>query len=283
MVTKERVGQVAVVLALCLTATAADQLRREFKYTVGPNASVSINNQFGPVSVKPSGTNQVIVTAILHSDKVEVDNSQNGDRIDLRSHLLAGGNAQNGSVEFQVMVPSDARVAIHSTNGPLHAEQLQGDLALVGDTALIDVHDVANAHVQVNTLNGPIVLTNVSNGHVEISSVGGEVTLNSVTGPLVAVSSTSGRIHYNGDFGIGGDYRLTSHTGDIDAVIPEEASLDISAHSVRGDVENDFPFHPKSHLSLIPQKGRSFVGTAGRAASSVVLRTFSGKIRLKKR
>jgi len=52
----------------------------------------------------------------------------------------------------------------------------------------------------------------------------GEVTLNGVNGSLVQVVSTSGGIHYIGDFGNSGEYRLTSHSGDIDATIPEWTS-----------------------------------------------------------
>jgi DUF4097 and DUF4098 domain-containing protein YvlB len=107
--------------------------------------------------------------------------------------------------------------------------------------------------------------------------------LNSVSGPLVAVTSTNGKISYNGDFGTGGEYKLSSHTGDIEAIVPEGASLDVTARSVRGSVENDFPLQPKAHTTFLPEKGHSFVGTAGKAASSVLLRTISGKIRLKKR
>ena len=61
------------------------------------------------------------------------------------------------------------------------------------------------------------------------------------------------------------------------------ASFDVTATSVKGQVDNDFPLQPKSHSITIPEKGHSFVGVAGRAASSVFLHTFSGKIRLKQR
>jgi len=282
MSSRQRVGAVAVVMIACAIAVSASE-KKEFNYTVGPKASITINNQFGPVSVKPSTANQVIVTAILQSNKVEVDDSKIGDRVELKSHLLPGASPVNARVEYEVQVPAHASVPIHSTNGPLRAEQLHGDLTLEGDTATMEVHDVSDSHVHVNSLNGPITLTNIHNGHVEISSVGGEVVLNSVSGPLVSVTSTSGKIHYDGDFATGGDYKLTSHTGDIEAIIPADASFDVIAKSMRGDVQNDFPLQPKKHITFVPEKGRSFVGTAGKAASSVLLRTVSGKIRLKKR
>ena len=109
--------------------------------------------------------------------------------------------------------------------------------------------------------------------------------MNSVTGPFVEVTSAKGRINYSGDFGYTGNYKLTSHTGDIEAIVPSYASFDVNARSVRGDVVNDFPMndHAQSGSPSAFQRGRSFVGSAGKAASSVIIRTFSGKIRLKKR
>ncbi len=280
--TRQCVGQMVVVLAMSMIAVAADQAKKEFKYAVGPQATLTINNEYGPVTVKPSNGNQILVTAILHSDKVEIYQNQNGDRVELRSHLLNGATPESGTVEYEVIAPVETRLSVHSTNGPLRAEQLRGELSFEGDTSPIEVHDVVTPHMHVNTLNGAITLTNVI-GHVEISSVGGDVTLNSVTGPLVSVSSTNGKIHYNGDFGVGGEYKLISHTGEIVATVPPDASLDVNAYSAKGDVENDFPLSPKSHMSFLPKGGRALFGTAGKATSTVFLRTFSGKIRLKKR
>jgi hypothetical protein len=96
------------------------------------------------------------------------------------------------------------------------------------------------------------------------------------------VNSSSGRIHYDGDFGGGGEYSLTSHTGDIEATAPAYASIDVTARSVQGQVESDFQLQPK-HTSFPVKAGSAFAGTVGKAASSVKLFSFSGKIHLKKR
>jgi len=60
---------------------------------------------------------------------------------------------------------------------------------------------------------------------------------------------------------------------------------DVSARSVRGEVHDDIPLQPKTHTYFPLDKGRAFAGTVGRVAvsSTVVLRTFSGKIHLRKR
>jgi hypothetical protein len=131
-------------------------------------------------------------------------------------------------------------------------------------------------------MRGPITLINVKNGHVELATISGEIHLNAVTGQLVQASSGSGKISYDGDFGSGGDYRFTTHTGDIEALVPADVSADFRAHSVIGRVHHDFPLNPR-HSRFNEELGRSFFGSTGQASSEVVLRSFSGKIRLKQR
>jgi DUF4097 and DUF4098 domain-containing protein YvlB len=188
-------------------------------------------------------------------------------------------------VDYEILVPPDASITLHSSTGTLRAERLHGDVSLEGPGAVVEVRDISDAHVHVKTMNGAVSLDNVRNGHVEVDSLSGNVTLNEVNGPLVQVVSTSGRINYVGDFGSGGEYRLTSHSGDIDALIPESTSADVSARSVRGEVHDDIPLQPKAHTYFALDKGRAFAGTMGRvaASSTVMLRTFSGKIHLRKR
>jgi DUF4097 and DUF4098 domain-containing protein YvlB len=274
-----------VAIGVMVAGTLVAESRKEYRFAVGPKAGISVMNPYGSISVKPSPNNTVVVNAILHSDKVEVDNSQTGNRVDIQSHLLAGADADSGRVDYEVLIPADASITLHSSNGSLHAEKRNGDVTLEGPGSEVDVRDISDAHVHVKTMNGAVNLANIQNGHVEVDSLSGEVTLTGVTGPLVQVVSTSGRINYIGDFGNSGEYRLTSHSGDIEATIPEWTSADVSARSVRGEVHDDIPLQPKTHTWFPVDKGRAFAGTMGRVAvsSTVVLRTFSGKIHLRKR
>jgi len=107
--------------------------------------------------------------------------------------------------------------------------------------------------------------------------------MKSVNGTLVRAVSGGGKISYEGDFGAGGDYKFATHSGDIVATVPAGTSADFSAHSMLGKVQHDFPLEPRhSHMASY-QPGNAFVGTVGKAESSVVLRSFSGKIRLTQR
>lgn len=266
---------------LTVAAYAADN-RKECRYTVAPGASVVVTNDSGPVDVKGSAGHQVVIVATTHSDKVEVDCGQNGNRIQANTHFLQRTDRSDGQVEYQVLVPADTSVTVRAPSGPITAEKLRGDLAVEGDAAQVDVRNVRNAHVHVRTISGPVTLGSISNGHVEVTSLSGTVQLEAVSGPKVAVNTAKGSIRYKGDFGEGGEYMLVNHSGNIDVALPAFASVDLTARSITGSVENDFPLLQKQHPTFPMSPGHSFAGTSNTGASSVQLRSFSGKIRVKK-
>jgi DUF4097 and DUF4098 domain-containing protein YvlB len=279
----QRTIVVGLVLATGLTSAGIAETRKEYRFNVGAQANVSVDTQYGSISVKPGNENQVLIIATTRSDRVQVESLQNGNRVEVGSRLRPGADQISGRVEYEVSVPAGAAVRLRCSTGPITADGLLGDVTLEGADAQVEARNQGRGHLVVQTMRGPITLNNVHNGHVEITSISGDIHLNSVTAQLVKVESTSGKIFYSGDFGSGGDYRFSTHTGDIEALVPASASAEFSAQSLKGQVQNDFPLQPKQHSHLSLDATRAFIGTAGKAASGVVMRSFSGKIRLKLR
>jgi DUF4097 and DUF4098 domain-containing protein YvlB len=276
------------LLFICLATCAAGfaQNRKEFKFTAQPGATITITNEFGPVTVRPANGRQVVVTATLASDKVEVDQAQTGNRIQLRSHLQQPRlSVDQARVDYEVSLPPDVAVTVRSANGPISVERMRSDITAEGDTANIDVHDVANGRVHVRSMGGAVKLTNINNGNIEVTSVSGPVDMRNVTGPKTEVNTTSGKITYTGNFGTNGDYSFTNHNGDIDVFVPANISVEIAARSLKGSVENDLQVAPKVHAPGFAAQNdgaRALSGTVNSGGSSVQIRSFSGKIRVKK-
>ena len=268
-------AQVVIVIWL-LALTAAAQEKKEFTYNVGPRAVVSITNNYGPITVKPSRNRQVVVETVSHSDAVGLVNEQHGDRIELRAISSRPGT---DLVDYRVLVPVDAFVSLRSSDGTLRAQGLRGDVILEAAAASVEVTDISDAHLHVKTLSGPITLTDIRNSHLDIHSVSGNVTIRNVTGPSVEVNSGSGRISYQGDPGSTGEYLLTSHSGDLDISIPASALVDIRARSIKGQSDPDFPiangFSAAGTGNLLLKPGTV-------TGSRFDLRSFRGKIRLKR-
>jgi DUF4097 and DUF4098 domain-containing protein YvlB len=190
--------------------------------------------------------------------------------------------ADETRVDYDVTAPAGISVTVSTATAPITVDGLSGDLTLSSDTGQITVRNVSKVHVHVRGVTAPVSLSSINNGHVEVTSTGGAVQLVDVRGPKVWVGTTSGNISYRGDCSGGGDYNLTTHTGAIDVSLPETASFDVSARSVSGQVQNDYPLQPQKSLHAPPTAGSSFSGTSNSGSSSVVLQSFSGRIRVKK-
>ena len=272
--------------ALCAVAAQAAENRKEAKLEIAPKGNVTIVNNSGSVALRSAFGRQVLVAYTTHSDKIEVDQNSTADkqRIELRSHTLAGQKptADEAKVDFEITVPPGVSVNVTTVSAPVTAEGLSGDLSLSSESGQISVHNVAKSHLHIRSMNAPVSLTGVTGTHVDIQSSGGAVHMSNVTGPRVAVGTTNGNIDYRGDCSGGGDYVLTTHSGEIDMWLPPSASVDLSARSRTGSVENEFPLEAKIHPTFPPAQGRSFAGTSNSGSSSVELQSFSGKIRVKK-
>src|SRR2546423_3133145 len=166
---------VVTVMMLAGASLCAENIRKDLHFKVGNHPTISINNPYGPVVVKAGAAHEISVTAILHSDKVELDQSKSRNRVDIVSHLLPGGDASSGIVEYEILVPPDANLTLHSDNGRIHAEKLQGDLTVVGNSGAIEVVDCSGGHLPLRTFTGPASPSHVHGGGGGISLSGDRV------------------------------------------------------------------------------------------------------------
>jgi DUF4097 and DUF4098 domain-containing protein YvlB len=273
-------------LGICLSAAHAIDSRKEVRIDIAPGGTVNIVSGGGSIALHSGAGHQLLVSYTVHSAKVEVDQdaSANKQRVELLTHALPGEKptADEAKVDYDVTVPAGISVDVSTTSAPITADGISSEIGLSSETGQITVHNIARSHVHVRSMAAPVTLQDVTTSRVDIQSTGGAVQLKNVNGQRVAVGTTSGNIGYEGDCSGGGNYILTTHSGAIDVTLPATASVDLTARSTTGAVENDFPLQQKPHTSFVPQQGRSFAGTSNSGSSSVELQSFSGKIRVKK-
>jgi DUF4097 and DUF4098 domain-containing protein YvlB len=275
----------AASAGICLSAYAADA-RKEAKIDIAAGGTVNIVNGGGTVVLHSGPGQQLLVAYTVHSAKIEVDQNLSADkqRLELRTHVLSGDKptADEAKVDYDIKIPAGVSVNVSTTSAPITADGVNSELGLSSETGQITVHNIAKSHVHVRSMTAPVSLKDVTMSRVDIQSASGAVQLTNVTGQRISVGTTSGNIEYQGDCSGGGNYILTTHSGAIDVTLPATASVDLTARSTTGAVENAFPLQQKSHNSFVPQQGRSFAGTSNSGSSSVELQSFSGKIRVNK-
>ncbi|HKV77377.1 MAG TPA: DUF4097 family beta strand repeat-containing protein [Candidatus Sulfotelmatobacter sp.] len=268
--------KIVAIIGFLFSLPAAAQIAKELNYQVGPKPLISITNDYGSITVQPSANNQVIVTMLTRSDGVSFSSEQRGNRVELRLESNVRGTEL---ADCKVLVPRDSILSLRSSDGKLHAQGLSGDIILEAATAALEVTDISDAHIHVRTLSGPVTLSNIRHSHLDINSVSGDLRIRNVIDSTLDAHSGSGQITYDGDPGSTGDYTLTSHSGNLDVSIPATASVEIKSRSLRGEPDQDV-----ANLSAGPATPRQnrFLPLRRIAASRFVLRSFKGRIRIRR-
>ena len=265
-----------VAFTVCLVvpvATAQQTLNSSYK--VVPKTIVSVTNEYGPITVKPSSNGQVVVQAVSQSQAVTFDHEQHGNHLDLRARSQAQGD---NLAEYTVAVPKDSWVVLKSSGGALRAEQVAGDAVLESTTGTVEVTAMNQGHLHVTTLSGTIHLTNIRDSHLDIHSISGDVNMRDVSGSLVEVHTGGGRISYAGDPGRAGEYLLSSHAGDLDVSVPWSADVQIRSSPGKGQTDKESPPTANS----FQQKGSAILKPGINSISRFVLQSLRGTVQVKR-
>jgi hypothetical protein len=103
-----------VAFWVLVSVPGSAQVKKEVRFAVGQKPVISITNNYGPITVRPSGTNQVVVTTVSYSDEVSFVNEQHGTRIELRTESKRGGR---DLAEYSVLAPAASTLILQSLDG----------------------------------------------------------------------------------------------------------------------------------------------------------------------
>src|ERR1041384_2380962 len=209
-----------IILGVVLAVSAnAQQLREEFHqtYPLAANGTVSLRNLSGAVHITTWNQNAVKVDAIktarnqerLQEAKIVVENTP--DRVVIRTRYpdrnwdSDDDDDRDGrsvaSVEYNLTIPAGA--------GLDEVKLVSGDVDLTG----------VGGDVRVSSVSGNVNADGLK-GRADISSVSGDVK--------VTFNRASSRMN------------LKSVSGDVIAMLPSDASVEVSANTVSGDISNEF-------------------------------------------
>jgi DUF4097 and DUF4098 domain-containing protein YvlB len=251
------------VAALAFSVDASAQtLREEFHqtYPLAANGTVSLKNLSGNVHVATWNQNSVKVDAVktahsqerLQEAKIVVENTP--DRVVIRTrypdhnwdsdddddddHGDHDGRSL-ASVEYKLTIPEGASLD--------EVKLVSGD---------VDVNGVGG-EVRVSSVSGDINAQGLR-GRTEISSVSGDVKVTFNRSPERA--------------------KLHSVSGDVIAILPSNASMDVSASTVSGDISNEFGL-PVDHGRYV---GHNLNGKIGNGEHRLELNSVSGEIKVRR-
>ncbi|HSA95316.1 MAG TPA: DUF4097 family beta strand repeat-containing protein, partial [Acidobacteriota bacterium] len=233
--------------------------------------------------------------------KVTIEVTKDGDAVRVETKypkqtggFWGGGDKISVSVDYKVWVPEQAAVELKSVSGDVNVAPLGGPARVECVSGNVKLLGAAGADVKL--VSGDLVIENVAGdtfikavsgnieasrikGSVEADAVSGDIDLNEVSGAKsVDVKTVSGNVTYVGGIEAGGRYELKTHSGDVKMTLPANASFDFEANTFSGDIDSAFEITTSGKISP-----REIRGTVGKGGATVVLKSFSGNVDLKKK
>jgi DUF4097 and DUF4098 domain-containing protein YvlB len=207
---------------------------------------------------------------------------------------LWGGDSLKVSVDYKIWIPEAAGIELKSVSGDVEVAPIGGKAKVNSVSGNVGLQGAAGAEIKVvsgdmklqnvagdaylNTVSGNIDLTKVQ-GSIEAEAVSGDIKLLSVSEAMtVDVKTVSGNVTYEGAIKAGGHYELKAHSGDVRLMIPSDSSFDLETSTFSGDIDSDFAITTSGKISP-----REIRGTIGKGGATLILKSFSGNVDLKKK
>jgi Putative adhesin len=252
----------ATVLLLAPVFARADEW--EHNYAVNGKPEIVIDANDGDIEVAVASSQQVGVRLVEHgwkiNDELKITGTQSGNRIEIRLHrtdkVCFGFCLQN--IHLELEVPRQSDLEMHTGDGDLRIDDVNGNLQLETNDGDIRIHD-AEGLLHANTHDGDIDV----DGRFDV------VNLRTGDGNIDAKISASKSPQPG--------WSLRTGDGDIRLALPDTFAADLDAHTGDGSVKVDFatPVSGSSEES-------TFRGKINGGGISIELQTGDGDINVEK-
>lgn len=319
-----QIWMVAVLLAAGITAgcggetSAEGTFDRTFKMD-GP-VQLEVATGSGDVHITPGTTGEVRIHGKIHVHGWSSEGAQKNlseiethPPISQENNLIrvggVGRRADNLSIDYTIVVPSNTQLHSVSGSGELSVRGIQGPANLTSGSGSIDASGIGgdvqalagSGDVKLSDIQGQVQITTGSGSQTVRSAKGavrlhtgsgdmkveqpndavvaetgsGKVTINGARADL-RVQTGSGEVSIDGNPGASNYWDLHASSGDVTLHVPSDASFRLYAHTSSGDIDAGIPIVLEGTAAKHEVRAR-----IGDGKARVEIETSSGNIALR--
>ena len=248
--------QLLAASAALLLSTAAfgadDHFDRTLNVSAQPDLYISTGS--GNITVHPGNANQIHIVGHVHAGWSMFGNvdgritkivqnppiNQDGNSVhvgETNDHDLFN----NISIDYDVTVPPDVALNVHSGSGDVEIDHVGRYLASSTGSGNVRAHGI-HGSAELSSGSGDLELEQDGSGDVKAKTGSGNIKIHHFSGAL-AVRTGSGEIEADGN--LTGAAKLSTGSGDIKLHLTPEARFNLEASTNSGDIRIHFPGAPQ--------------------------------------
>jgi DUF4097 and DUF4098 domain-containing protein YvlB len=279
-------GAIALIAGALAFAGAApvraDEVAKTFK--VSGHARVKVETDDGAVRVSTGDIKQVEIRVVYSGYKLDSDlrvsTEQSGDAVEVTAKTMHGSiwnwGVRHTSLRVEVHMPKDADLFVHTGDGSVQADSINGSVDVSTGDGSITVQG-ARGNIRFHTGDGSIeargldgqVDASSGDGHINVEGRFDSLKIKTGDGSVTARASsgskmTSGWSIFTGD-------------GSVDIGIPGDLQANIDASTHDGRISLGLPVMVEGSFSSSKIQGKLNGG-----GQALTIRTGDGSIRLNK-
>jgi len=255
-----------LVFLISLSAVAhAEEWRKTFSLSGRPEISVDAND----ANLRVYAADRKDVEAVVITEgwkigpgEVHVNDRQNGNKVELTVRtphsVHFGFSFRSRTIRVELNVPRDSDLSLHSGDGNIRAENVNGKLHL----------DTGDGEIEARGVEGTLD-ANTSDGNIRADGTFNALDLHTGDGNIEAEAGSSSKMLQG--------WTLKTGDGNIVLRVPANFSAELDAHSGDGRVTVDFPVTINGSMQESSIRGRLNGG-----GQALELRTGDGNISLRK-
>lgn len=289
----------ALLLAWLAPGAALGDVEVNRTLEAAANATIEIENTSGEITIRGWDRNEVSVSGWIGDDVEElvVEGGRNSIVIEVEIEGGRGWRSRDTDADLEIMVPRGARLEVETVSASIDVTDFDGRLEAESVSGGIDVSGTLNL-AELETVSGSIEMIG-ANTRTSAESVSGSIRIEGAA-DRVEATTVSGRVEveageiHRGDFesvsgsvsvecSLSPEARLEagSHSGNVTVTLPGDLSASFEATSFSGSIDNDFGPEAERTSKWVPSKSLEF--TTGGGDAEVILETFSGNIRIRRK
>jgi DUF4097 and DUF4098 domain-containing protein YvlB len=232
---------------------------------------------------------KVTVEVTAEADAVRVET-----KYPKRNGGFWGGDSIKVSVDYKVWVPEQAGVDLSSVSGDVEVASIGGKAKITCVSGNVGLRGAAGADIKLTS--GDLTMENITgdayvkgvSGDIDVTKVKGSIKAEAVSGDIklldvsdastIDVKTVSGDVTYAGVIKAGARDEFKTMSGDVRLTVPADSSFDLEASTFNGDINSEFQITTSGKISP-----REIQGTVGKGGATLILKTFSGNVDIKKK